>query len=115
RKEYLLHLERMFQLMGDDEAVAKKNAQTIMDMETRLAKASMTRVELRDPYASYNRMTIDEASKIAPSMQWSSLFGQMGVTGQSEFIMGQPKFFAEVEKVLKERSIDDWKTYLKWH
>jgi putative endopeptidase len=115
RTEYVAHLERMFKLMGDDEATAKANASTVMNMETRLAKASMTRVELRDPYASYNKKTITEANKITPSLDWSKHFTQLGLKNTNEFVMAQPLFFAEVEKMLKTVPVDNWKTYLRWH
>jgi putative endopeptidase len=114
RKEYVAHVERMFKLMGDDEATAKKNAQTVMSMETRLAKASMTRVELRDPYASYNKKTLAEASAAASNINWKKHFDDLGAKNVNDFIMGQPKFFAEVNKMLTDVSIEDWKIYLRW-
>lgn len=115
RKEFVMHLERMFRLMGDDEKQAKANAATVLSMETKLAKASMSRVELRDPYASYNKKTITEADKIAPSLKFAVLFERLGLKNANEFIMGQPKFYAEAENLLKTESVDNWKTYLKWH
>lgn len=115
REKFLTHLETMFRLAGDDESKAKENAKLIMNMETRMAKVSMTRVELRDPYASYNKKTIAEAIKISPTFNWSLVFENLGTKNVNEFIMGQPKFFAEVELMLKTIPVENWKTYLRWH
>lgn len=115
REEYVKHLVNVFKLMGDAEAVATKNAQTVMNMETQLAKASMTRVELRDPYATYNRMTMEQMNAAAPSLNFTSLLADMQVPAQKEIVVGQPLFVAEVEKQLKNTSIEDWKTYLRWN
>lgn len=115
REEYVKHLVNVFKLMGDAETLATKNAQTVMSMETQLAKASMTRVELRDPYATYNRMTMEQMNAAAPSLNFAALLADMKVPAQKEIVVGQPLFVAEVEKQLKNTSIEDWKTYLRWN
>lgn len=115
RTAFISHLEKMFLLMGDDAAKAKSNAQVILNMETRLAKASKTRVELRDPQANYNKMTIDEANKITPSIDWAKHFEKLKLKKSESFIVGQPKFLSELDKMMSTESIDNWKTYLRWH
>jgi len=115
RKEYLGHIQNMFELMGESADVAKKTPQTIMDIETRLAKASMTRVEQRDLQKLYNKKTVAEASKITPRIDWVTHVKNLGAADLDYFIMAQPLFFKEVNAMLKDVSIADWRTYLRWH
>lgn len=115
RAAYVVHLENMFKLMGDDATTAKANAQTIIRLETRLAKASKTRVELRDPQANYNKMTVAEVNKITPNIDWSKHFDRLKLAKSESFIVGQPAFLKELDKMISSENIDAWKTYLRWH
>ncbi|AKD02053.1 M13 family metallopeptidase [Pontibacter korlensis] len=115
RTEYVKHLQNIFQLLGDDAAAAQKKAQTVMHIETRLAKASKARVELRDPYANYNKMTVQEFTSQNPNLKVSQLLGGMGATAAKEIIVGQPAFFKELNTMLKSMPLEDWKTYTTWH
>ncbi len=115
RTEYQKHLQNMFQLLGDDAAAAQKKASTVLNMETRLAKASRTRVELRDPYANYNKVSIQEFAKQNPNMKITQLLKTMGADASKEIIVGQPAFFKELNGMLKSVPLNDWKTYTQWH
>ncbi|CAH0997158.1 Neutral endopeptidase [Emticicia aquatica] len=115
RNEYVKHITKMFQLMGEKEADAMKIATTIMAMETRMAKASRKLEDLRDPYANYNKMPIKNLYKLAPSIEWNTYFGEIGIKKLDSVIVGQPEFYVEIEKMLKESSINDWKNYLRWN
>ncbi len=115
RTAYATHLENMFVLMGDDAKTAKANAQTIIRLETRLAKASKTRVELRDPQANYNKMTVAEVNKITPNIDWSKHFDRLKLSKSESFIVGQPAFLKELDKMISAEPVDAWKTYLRWH
>ena len=115
RTAFVSHLEKMFTLMGDEANAAKANAQTIVRLETRLAKASKTRVELRDPQANYNKMTVAEVNKITPNIDWAKHFDRLKLSKSESFIVGQPKFLAELDKMIATENIDAWKTYLRWH
>ncbi|GAB3820706.1 M13 family metallopeptidase [Pontibacter rugosus] len=115
RTEYAKHLQNMFQLLGEDAAAAQKKAKTVMSIETKLAQASKARVDLRDPYANYNKMTIQDFTKQNPNLKVSQLLSGMGVTAAKEIIVGQPAFFKELNSMLKNVSLDDWKTYTTWH
>ncbi len=115
RTAYVSHLENMFMLMGDDAKTAKANAQTIVRLETRLAKASKTRVELRDPQANYNKMTVAEVNKITPNIDWSKHFDRLKLAKSESFIVGQPGFLKELDKMISAEPVDAWKTYLRWH
>lgn len=115
RSEYLKHLAKMFQLLGEDSTKAAVNAQTIMDIETRMAKASWTRVQIRDLPAWYNKRTFEDAKKETPQIDWQRQFTWMGIDSIDYFVLAQPAFFKEVNAMLTAVSIDDWKTYLRWH
>ncbi|MEP6994039.1 MAG: M13 family metallopeptidase [Acidobacteriota bacterium] len=114
REQYLAHVQKMFALMGEDEKRASADAKTVMDFETRLAQASMTRVERRDPDATYNRKTAGELSKLTPNFSWSAYFRAVG-TAPAAVNVAQPKFFEAFDKELRSTPLDQWKTYLRWH
>jgi putative endopeptidase len=114
RKEYMLHLAKMFELMGSDAASAKKQADATMALETGLAKASMTRVELRDPDKTYHKMTVKEINALTPSFDWSVFLTKVGVNQQDYMIVGQPDFLKEVEKQLKPANVEALKSYLRY-
>ena len=115
RKAYVKHIAKMFELMGEKPAQSEKDAKTIMDIETNLAKHSMTRVERRDPDNVYHKMTIEQLEKITPDINWNQHFKKMGVTGLKTVIVSQPKFMSNLNNMLKDVSIANWKVYLKWH
>src|SRR6476661_238704 len=105
----------MFSLLGDAEAVAQKNAATVERLETRLAKASRTRVELRDPQANYNKMALAEAQQRYPFLIPPAVLASLQLNAGKEVIVGQPTFFDEANAVVKTEPLADLKTYLRWH
>ncbi|UOQ79000.1 M13 family metallopeptidase [Hymenobacter sp. 5516J-16] len=114
RTAYVAYMTNTFKLMGDSEATAAQKAATILRLETRLAKASKDRVALRDPNASYNKMTLAEANTQFPNIGLPTLLAQNGLGAAKEVIVGQPDFFREVSALLKEEPLSDVKTYLTW-
>jgi putative endopeptidase len=114
REKYLIHLTKMFELLKDKPSVAEKNAQTIMKMETELAKASFTNIENQDPQKTYNKLTIDGLKKLAPDIDWNSYFKRVGYPGLSEVNIYQPSFMIELSNMMKTVPVDDWKTFLRW-
>jgi putative endopeptidase len=115
QKQYVNQISKMLQFLGDKAEVADKEAQTVMKIETQLAKASMNAVAQRDIAAQYNKKTIDELSKEAPNVNWKAYFEALGVTNLESIIVSQPKFMMEVSKMYKSISMNDWKTYFRWH
>jgi putative endopeptidase len=115
RDEYVLHVANMFKLLGDDETTAAANAATVMRIETDLAKASRKLAELRDPYANYHKMAVEEMKNLTPSVDWKFLLEKSNIKNLDTLIVGQPEFFRQVESSLKKESLDHWKTYLRWH
>ncbi len=111
---YQEHLQKIFALTGDDESLSKAHASVVYNLEKRLATASMTLLEQRDPHKIYHKMDLAGLQKISPEINWAAHFGNIGLENPGEFIVGQPDFVAELSKMVKEISVDDWKIYLKW-
>lgn len=116
RKEYLAHISRMFQMIGSNTPESEKIATEILEFETALAKASMTRVERRDPDKTYNKKTVEELQTLYPNINWKGYFEQTGLAKKnvSTFIVGQPLFFEELNKRMASTSIFTLRNYLKW-
>jgi putative endopeptidase len=114
RDAYVAHAEKLFVLLGDPADKAAAEAKTVMAIETAMAKASMSNVEVRDPNKTYHRMTVAEMQTLAPNFTWSGYFGQVGAPGLKDLNVGQPDFFKALSEQLKSTPIEDWKTYLRW-
>ncbi|MDJ0764285.1 MAG: M13 family metallopeptidase [Myxococcota bacterium] len=114
RTAYVAHVARMMELIGSDQKTAQKEAETVMAIETRLAAASNTRVENRNPKARYNKMTIEDLKARTPDFDWQAFFAELGVTDPGGININQPRFIEEIGKMVKEVSLAGWKTYLKW-
>jgi putative endopeptidase len=115
RKSYVAHIQKVFQLLGDAPELAATEAQTIMRIETALAIGSMTRVERRDPKALDHKMTSDELQKLSPDFQWQAYFSSVGLPSLSSLNVASPNFFKAMNDELAKETLDDWKTYLRWH
>jgi len=115
RARYVQHVQKVFELLGDSPEVAKKNAATVMSIETALAKASLTRVERRDPYKLKNKMTVADLEKIAPNFGWQAYYKQLQYPQFAIMNVTAPAFFKEVNAQLASTPVDDWKTYLRFH
>jgi putative endopeptidase len=115
RARYVDHVARTLQLLGDAPALAKTEAQTIMAIETALAQASLMRVDKRDPYKLFHKLSAAELGKLTPSFNWQAYWTALGIPPQTEINATEPKFFQEVEHQLRTRSAADWKAYLRWH
>ena len=115
RARYLEHVERVFELMGENEAAAKKNAATVMRLESDLAKASMTRVDRRDPYKLKHQMKVEELGALAPRFDWKAYFGEAQYPEFQTLNVNTPDFFKEMNTLLAREPLDDWRTYLRFH
>lgn len=115
RKAYVAHVEKMFELLGDQPDTAATEAQTVMRIETALAKGSMTRVERRDPKALDHKMTGAELEKLSPEFQWQVYFTKVGMPSLGSLNVTAPNFFKAMSEQLNSESLADWKTYLRWH
>jgi putative endopeptidase len=115
RAKYVAHVAKMFELMGDSAETAAAESKTVMDIETGLAKASMTRVERRNPDNVYHLMSVAQIKTLAPHLDWDGYFEATGLAGKGEINVTAPDFFKEVDKQFATTSLADWKTYLRWH
>ena len=112
---YKKYITQLFVLSGIMEELAKKNAETIFAIEKALATAQMSRVEMRDPYKTYNKFSVADFSKTTSNMNWATLLPKMKVSGQDTMLVGAPKFFTELNALLVATPVADWKTYLQWN
>ena len=119
RKGYVDLMTKEFAMAGYDKLSGKsadKLAKMVMDFETRLAKSQNTRLENRDPQATFNRYTVDEAATFAPNILWDNYFTTMKIKdGMKSFNIAQPKYFEEVNRVLADADIETLKAYFAWH
>jgi putative endopeptidase len=113
--DYLDHLSKMFQLLGDTKEIADKNANVVYDFDMKLAKASMTNVELRDIEKQYNKYNLAELDKKYPNINFTNYLKGLGLPAAKEVIIGQPEFFKQVDAMIKTTSLEDWKQYMRWN
>ena len=115
RGRYTAHVAAMFQLLGDDAVKSKAEADTVLSLETELAKVSMTRVDRRDPDKTYHRMSQADLAALAPAFDWPSYFSAVQAPPMPSLNVAQPDFVRGVGTLLKQFSLDQWKMYLRWH
>ena len=119
RTGYVDLMTKEFALAGYDQMSgirADKLAQMVMNFETNIAKAQNTRLENRDPQATFNRYTVEEAATFAPNIDWAGYFTEMGImNGMKSFNIAQPKYFTEVNNVIAKTDVEILKAYFAWH
>ena len=115
RDAFVAHIERVLMLAGADADSAKAQAKTILALETRLANASLSRIEQRDPANQYHYVTVAEADAATPNFSWSQFLAAEGLKDIQGFSLSQPKFFAEFDKMLADVPAADWRAYLRYH
>lgn len=115
RNEYVKHIQKIFELTGTEKSLSEKNANTVMSIESILAKASRKMEDLRDPYKNYNKMAVASLNKSTPSINWNETLTLLGLNKVDSIVVGQPEYFTQLESTLKKVSINDWKVYLKWN
>lgn len=115
RAAYLKHIGNMFKLLGDSENTAHQEAQVVMQIETLLAKASMSQIEQRDPRAIYHIKTLKELEQLTPNFSWTMYFKRIGYPTIKQMNLAMPDFFKTLNGLIESISLADWKTYLRWH
>ena len=115
REKYTAHVTKMLTLLGEPAQKAADDAKRIMALETKLAEASRTRVELRDPIKNYNKMGVRQLQDLTPEWNWSDYFNKINLLEPGDINVHQPEFFKAANDVFKSTPIDDWKAYLRWH
>jgi len=115
RKQYLAHVQKMFELIGDPSEKAANEAKVVMDIETALAKGSLDRTSQRAPEKIYHKMSTKALTGLSPSFGWPIYFADIGAPPIEALNVAEPDFFKQFETTLKATSLEDWKTYLRWH
>jgi len=113
REKYLVHVANLFKLAGYNDAKAKAAAQTVFQLEKKLAESSLDNVALRDPQATDHKTTFADLKKLAPAVDWDGFFNAAKLS-RADLNVAEPKFVQEVDRQFRQTSIADWKTYLKW-
>ncbi|MFZ6774345.1 M13 family metallopeptidase [Undibacterium sp. SXout7W] len=114
RAQYQAYIEHIFILLGDSADAAKQQAALVLALETRLANASLTKVALRDPQASYHLSTLTELQKLDRRTPWTTYFEQIGLSQPGQFNLAHPRFMLEASNMLNTLPMQQWKIYLRW-
>jgi len=115
RDQYVEHVSKMLTLLGEPAATAADQAKKILALETSLAQASRTRVELRDPQKNYNKMPLRQLQDLTPDWNWSNYFKDIDLLAPPDINVHQPEFFKAADNVFQSNPMEDWKAYLRWH
>ena len=115
REAYVAYIQKLAAHVGFSQDDAARMAQDVMRIETRLAKASRSMTELRDPEANYNKMSYEQLKKDFPGIKWDAYFQNFGISGLKEVIVGQPEAIHEVERVLAEETPEALQNVYLWH
>jgi putative endopeptidase len=113
RAAYMTHVANIFKLIGEDSNKAKSDAKAVYAIEEKFAAASLTNVQERDPYLTYNKMSVAQLNKLTPSVNWNAILAASDVKTDT-IITDNPKFFSNLETMFHSVSMADWKSYLRW-
>jgi putative endopeptidase len=112
---YRNYMQSLFGLVGEDATTASHDADAVMHIETTLAKAQYARVEMRDPYKTYNKYAVKDLSTLTSGLDWNSIFSQSKINTGDSVIVGNPTFLKTADSLLSALPLNDWKTYLRWN
>jgi len=115
REGYRAHVERMLGLLGDSPEAARDAARVVIEIETALARDTLSRVDQRDPQKLYHRSTVAGLQKLTPGFAWAPYLAAQGLGKVSTVNITEPAFIKAVNQLLLTRSLADIKTYLRWH
>ena len=114
REKYKTHVARMLQFLGDSEADATAAAGQILAFEVRMATPRLDKVDRRNPEKRYNPTSIADLQAMTPGVNWSNYLEGIGAKGVDTLIISEINYFKELQTILGENNIDEWKTYLRW-
>jgi len=114
RERYAGYVTRLLELAGASPDLAKRDAETILRIETALARAHLSRVEMRDPKNRDNPMSVEELGKLAPAFEWGEFLPATGAPSFARLNLSSRKYFAEGNALVESVPLEDWKTYLRW-
>jgi putative endopeptidase len=113
RREYVAHVEKMFALAGFDDPAG--SAAMLMALETELAASHWTTVENRDSEARYNLFAVENLGTLGQGLNWQIFLETAGLGGEKDIIINQPSYIEGFNKVFRETSLENWKTFLGWN
>ena len=115
RRKYVEHVHHMLELLGASGRDAEADAQAVMGIETALAKASLTRVEKRDPYNLKHKLTLSDLRRMTRAFDWGAYLNTLGAPGFQTINVTEPKFFEKLNGELGGEKLPAWQAYLRWH
>ncbi len=115
RDAYHTYMVTLFKLTGSSDTNAEQKAKTVFNIEKTLAEMQMSRIEMRDPYKTYNKLTIADFNKVTPAINWNTYLPKFKINGQDTILVNSLSFFKSLNGMLTSISIADWKTYLEWN
>jgi putative endopeptidase len=115
RKKYVAHVSKMFVLLGDDQNKADAEAKVVMAIETGLAKGALDQTSRRDPQKVYHKLSNQELAALSPAFNFTQYFEDVGAPRFDSLNVVEPDFIKNMQSVIDAHSLDDWKTYLRWH
>ncbi len=115
RNQYKVHITKMLELLGEKKSKASKDDNIIYKIENFLADSCRKLEDLRDPYANYNKMSVAELEKTTPAIEWKVMMNEMGTEKLDSIIVGQPEFANALNAAIQKFTIEEWKTYLRYH
>jgi putative endopeptidase len=115
RKDFLAYVEKQLTAAGEPAAQAASEAKEILSLETAMAAAHWTRVEMRDPNRIYNRIDLSGLEKAAPHFDWKAYLGALGVSGVAAWTSTTPKALAGLDELVRKTPAEAWRAYLRWH
>ena len=114
-KKFHAHVQKMFVLAGEAEAQARADAGTVIELEAAMAKAQMDNITRRDPKNINNKMSLAQIRELTPSIEWDVYLKAVKAPASEHYIVTSPDFFRAEEKLLQQHSLEQWKTYMRWH
>ena len=114
RKQYVVHVKKMFELLGDSPARADAESRAVMEIETSLAEGAFDAVTRREPEKIYHKMSVADLVKLSPNFDWNVYFASVGAPQFTSLNVSEPVFFKNLNAQLQKVSLTNWKVYLRW-
>jgi len=115
RAKYVEHMARSLELIGESKDQAAADAKTVMGLETAIAKVTIPQADMRDPVATYHKMTLAEFGKMTPHIDWQRYLQQQGAKTTADVNVRAPQYFTALDTLITSTPVDTWKAYLRWH
>ena len=115
RTQYATHVEKILALSGESRMQSVADARAILGFETKLARAQLTNVQLRDPNASYHLYTVATMHRIAPNLNWAQYFSATGAPPLGQLNISEPGYLGALSTLFESAPLTTWKAYLRYH